>query len=94
MKIGNSPEGTASPPKAERANSRKAETQHVQPRKVLIVEGILILAEPELRKRVDIKLFEWNVFGLIKPFDYWQLSLAADGARSYLNTSFSIGFWH
>ncbi|HYQ42494.1 MAG TPA: hypothetical protein VER11_11000 [Polyangiaceae bacterium] len=43
---------------------------------------------------VDIKLFEWGVFGLIKPFDYWQLSLAADGARSYLNTSFSIGFWH
>jgi len=43
---------------------------------------------------VDIKLFEWNVFGLVKPFDYWQLSLAADGARKYLNTSFSIGFWH
>jgi hypothetical protein len=43
---------------------------------------------------VDIKLFEWNIFGLIGPFDYWQLSLAADGARSYLNTSFSIGFWH
>ena len=43
---------------------------------------------------VDIKLFEWNVFGLVKPFDYWQLSLAADGAKSYLNTSFSIGFWH
>jgi len=43
---------------------------------------------------VDIKLFEWGVFGLIKPFDYWQLSLAVDGARSYLNTSFSIGFWH
>ena len=43
---------------------------------------------------VDIKLFEWSVFGLVKPFDYWQLSLAADGARSYLNTSFSIGFWH
>jgi hypothetical protein len=43
---------------------------------------------------VDIKLFRWNVFGLVHPFDYWQLSLAADGARSYLNTSFSIGFWH
>jgi len=43
---------------------------------------------------VDIKLFEWSVFGLVEPFDYWQLSLAADGARSYLNTSFSIGFWH
>jgi len=43
---------------------------------------------------LDIKLFEWSVFGLVKPFDYWKLSLAADGARSYLNTSFSIGFWH
>ena len=39
-------------------HSRKSdETQHVAPRKVLIVEGILILAEPELRKRIDIKLF-------------------------------------
>lgn len=39
-------------------HSRKAdETQHVSPKRVLIVEGILILAEPELRKRIDIKLF-------------------------------------
>jgi len=29
-----------------------------------------------------------------QPFDYFQLSLAADAARSYLNTSLSIGFWH
>jgi hypothetical protein len=42
----------------------------------------------------DIKLFRWNVFGLVKPFDYWQLSLAGDVAKKYLNTSFSIGFWH
>ena len=42
----------------------------------------------------DLRLFEWDVFGLHRPFDYWQLSVAADGARSYLNTSFSIGFWH
>ena len=32
-------------------------TQRVEPRKVIIVEGILVLAEPELRKRIDIKLF-------------------------------------
>lgn len=39
-------------------HSRKVEeTQHVSPKRVLIVEGILILAEPELRKRIDIKLF-------------------------------------
>jgi hypothetical protein len=43
---------------------------------------------------VDVKLFRWDVFGLVHPFDYWQLSLAADGAKSYLNTSFSVGFWH
>jgi hypothetical protein len=42
----------------------------------------------------DVRLFEWDVFGLVRPFDYWQLSVGADGARNYLNTSFSIGFWH
>ena len=38
-------------------HSRKVETQRVEPRKVIIVEGILVLAEPELRKRLGIKLF-------------------------------------
>ena len=38
-------------------HSRKVETQRVEPRKVIIVEGILVLAEAELRKRIDIKLF-------------------------------------
>lgn len=38
-------------------HSRKTETQRVEPRKVVIVEGILVLAEPDLRKRIDIKLF-------------------------------------
>lgn len=42
----------------------------------------------------DVRLFEWSVFGLMKPFDYWQLSIGADAARQYLNTGFSIGFWH
>jgi hypothetical protein len=42
----------------------------------------------------DLRLFEWDVFGLHRPFDYWQLSVGVDAARSYLNTSFSIGFWH
>ncbi|MES1186448.1 MAG: hypothetical protein ABUL60_21735 [Myxococcales bacterium] len=42
----------------------------------------------------DVKLFEWSIFGLLDPFDYWQLSVAGDGARAYLNTSFSIGIWH
>jgi uridine kinase len=38
-------------------HARKTETQRVEPRKVIIVEGILVLAEPELRKRINIKLF-------------------------------------
>jgi uridine kinase len=38
-------------------HARKAATQRVEPRRVIIVEGILVLAEPELRKRIDIKLF-------------------------------------
>ncbi|MEA2464620.1 MAG: uridine kinase [Acidobacteriota bacterium] len=39
------------------AYARKAETQRVEPRRVIIVEGILVLVEPELRKRIHIKLF-------------------------------------
>ena len=38
-------------------HARKAETQRVESRKVIIVEGILVMYEPELRKRIDIKLF-------------------------------------
>ena len=38
-------------------HSRKDETQRVEPRRVIIVEGILVLGEPELRKRIGIKLF-------------------------------------
>jgi uridine kinase len=40
-----------------RTYTRKAETQHVEPRPVIIVEGILILAERELRDLLDIKVF-------------------------------------
>ena len=38
-------------------HSRKPETQRIEPRRVIIVEGILVLAEAELRRRIDIKLF-------------------------------------
>jgi uridine kinase len=39
-------------------HSRRSDTtQRVEPRKVIIVEGILVLGEVELRKRIDIKLF-------------------------------------
>ena len=39
------------------SHTRRPDTQRVEPRRVIIVEGILVLAEPELRKRIDIKLF-------------------------------------
>ncbi|HVT04493.1 MAG TPA: uridine kinase [Thermoanaerobaculia bacterium] len=38
-------------------HSRKSETKRIFPKRVVIVEGILVLAEAELRKRIDIKLF-------------------------------------
>jgi len=37
--------------------ARSDETQQVQPTNVIIVEGILILTSPSLRKRLDIKVF-------------------------------------
>lgn len=36
---------------------RKAETRHVEACRVIIVEGILVLAEKEIRSRIDLKLF-------------------------------------
>lgn len=38
-------------------DSRTSETLTVNPRKVILVEGILIFTEPELRKLFDIKIF-------------------------------------
>jgi uridine kinase len=38
-------------------NRRTAEVTHVQPRPVILVEGILSLAEPTLRPLFDIKVF-------------------------------------
>ncbi len=37
--------------------TRLPKTQRIEPNKVIIVEGILVLAEPEIRKRLDIKVF-------------------------------------
>ena len=39
------------------AHNRAAETITVRPAKVIVVEGILIFAEPELCRRLDIKIF-------------------------------------
>jgi len=38
-------------------HSRTAETIHVEPRQVILVEGILIYAEPLLRPLFDVKIF-------------------------------------
>ncbi len=38
-------------------HSREPYTQRIEPRSVIILEGILILAEPALRERMDIKIF-------------------------------------
>ncbi|ADY28078.1 MULTISPECIES: uridine kinase [Cellulophaga] len=37
--------------------NRTAETVPTEPRKVVIVEGILIMTDPEIRKMMDIKIF-------------------------------------
>lgn len=37
--------------------SRNKETVHVEPRDVVVVEGILVLTEPELRDMMDVKVF-------------------------------------
>jgi uridine kinase len=36
---------------------RTTETVHIEPRRVIVVEGILIFSEPELRKLFDVKIF-------------------------------------
>jgi len=38
-------------------HSRTSQTLHVEPRRVILVEGILIFAEPALRSLFDVKIF-------------------------------------
>jgi uridine kinase len=40
-----------------KTHTRTAETTQVDPHPILIVEGILIFAEPELRKQFDLKIY-------------------------------------
>jgi uridine kinase len=40
-----------------REHARKRETRHVQPAPVVIVEGILVLADERLRKQMDLKIY-------------------------------------
>ena len=39
------------------AHSRADRTQRIDPRPVIIIEGILVLAEPQLCERMDIKIY-------------------------------------
>ena len=38
-------------------HNRSGETIHIEPEKVIIVEGIMIFVDPDLRKLMDIKIF-------------------------------------
>ncbi len=38
-------------------SNRLPETVHVEPRKVIIIEGIMTLTQPELREMMDLKVF-------------------------------------
>jgi uridine kinase len=40
-----------------RAHTRMNETRHVEPKPIVIVEGILIFADPRLLEQMDIKVF-------------------------------------
>jgi len=40
-----------------KTDSRTTKTIHIEPEAVIMVEGILIFAEPELRKLFDVKIF-------------------------------------
>lgn len=40
-----------------KVHRRAAESRRVEPRKVILVDGILIFAEPELRKLFDVKIY-------------------------------------
>jgi len=40
-----------------KVHRRASETRRVEPRKVILVDGILIYVEPELRKLFDVKIF-------------------------------------
>ncbi len=38
-------------------HTRKRETRHIDPRSIILVEGILILSDPALRQLFDVKIF-------------------------------------
>ncbi|HEV7842103.1 MAG TPA: uridine kinase, partial [Pyrinomonadaceae bacterium] len=40
-----------------KTNSRLSQTQHLEPKPIIIVEGILIFSDPRLLEEMDIKIF-------------------------------------
>lgn len=40
-----------------KVHRRSAESRRIEPRKIVLVDGILIFAEPELRKLFDVKIY-------------------------------------
>ncbi|HYV06618.1 MAG TPA: uridine kinase [Blastocatellia bacterium] len=38
-------------------HSRKTETVHIEPRPIIIIEGILVFANPQMRSLMDMKIF-------------------------------------
>ena len=38
-------------------HNRSNETVHIEPKKIILVEGILLLADPKVRELIDIKVF-------------------------------------
>jgi uridine kinase len=38
-------------------HTRRSETRHIDPAPIILIEGILIFVEPELRELMDVKLF-------------------------------------
>ena len=40
-----------------KTHTRKAETEHIEPKPVVIVEGILIFSEPRISTLLDVKVF-------------------------------------
>lgn len=50
-------EGVEKPTYDFETHSRRAETERVEARPVILIDGILVLAEPALRDRMDVKIY-------------------------------------
>lgn len=50
-------EGVEKPTYDFETHSRRAETERIESRPVILIDGILVLAEPALRDRMDVKIY-------------------------------------